>query len=113
MEEKKKRMSVSIDEYIKRIEKKLIVANRLEEVQTIKSKVVPKYIEAYNNNKLKESSLAKLSVLISKIQTKEKEIDEENTMENIEEKELELMKEYVELLKDINKIIELVDDKEE
>ena len=99
MEEKPKKISISIDEYTKRIEKKLIEANSLEEVQTIKSKVVPKYIEAYNNKKLKGSDLAKLSSLISEIETKEKELE----LFEIAEENVKLMKEYAEHVNEMKK----------
>ena len=110
MEKKIKKEYIGIDEYVNRLEKKLIDVNKLEEVRAIKNTVIPKYIEAYNNKKLKESDLIKLSDLISKIETKEKEIYEENTLNYVEDKELELMKEYIELLKDVNKIIDVLEE---
>ena len=88
---------ISIDEFITKIQKKIVEANTVKEIQKIKKYVTSIYISKYNNRKGKETDFAKLSSLISDIETKEKELE----LIEIAEDNVKLMKEYADHLKDL------------
>ena len=99
---------ISIDEFITKIQKKIVEANTVKEIQKIKKYVTSIYISKYNNRKGKETDFAKLSSLISDIETKEKELElkfesKAHNMEHEYKKEIHKLKQEN---KQLNKMLD-------
>ena len=99
MEIKNENKNFDVDNYIKEVEQKLYDCNTLEKIENLKNEVAPVYVEEYNKQILSGSDLAKISSLITRIQTKESELK----LLKIAEDNVEIMKEYAELLKNMEK----------
>lgn len=97
MENNVEKKHLDINEYISIIQSKLVECKNLDEVKEIKNKVIPKYIELYNSQKVNTKDLAKISNLLEIIEKKEQEME---LFENAEDN-VKLMKEYAELLKNM------------
>lgn len=109
MENNVEKKHLDINEYINIIQRELVKCKSSDEVIEIKNKVIPKYIELYNSQKVNTKDLAKISGLIESIEEKEKEME---LFENAEDN-VKLMKEYAELLKNMNKAYKSLNKKEE
>ena len=109
MEDKMENRQAYLEKYIKEIEQRLYQSNTLQEIKDLKEEVVPVYVEEYNKRNLNGSNLAKVSNLITKIQTKENEL----RILKIAEDNVKMMKEYAELLENMEKAYNALNKKEE
>ena len=71
--------------------------------------VIPECIKIHNDKLLNDNERTKIIGLIELIQAKEKEMRESIQLSEISDMDLKLIKNYLELLKDINKINDLLD----
>lgn len=119
MENNVEKKHLDINEYINIIQRELVKCKSSDEVIEIKNKVIPKYVELYNSQKVNTKDLAKFSGLIESIEEKEKEMEKalmdkkDEELIKIANKNMELIKETKELLDNINNMNKMLNKKEE